>query len=126
MKNAIISIILFIVLLGGLFFLDSKITSLCDEFIVSCNEIEEHLNSKNYDLAYEKSVELLNLIKDEGDIPAIYLNHVDYDLVMNEALKLALYIRGGDEAESLATLHALRNNSEHLKELQTPNLMNIL
>ncbi|WP_291653408.1 DUF4363 family protein [Clostridium sp.] len=125
MKNSIISVLLFIALLIGLFFLDNKFVSLCDDVMIKCEEIEKLLNENEDYLAYESSVELLELIKDKADIPAIYLNHVDYDSLMNESLKLTLYIRGEDKAESLATLHSVRYASEHLKDLQKPNLRNL-
>lgn len=125
MKNSIISVLLFIALLIGLFFLDTKFVSLCDDVMIKCEEIEELLNKNEDYLAYENSVELLYLIKDKADIPAIYLNHVDYDSLMNESLKLALYIKGEDKAESLATLHVVRYAAEHLKDLQKPNLRNL-
>ena len=44
---------------------------------------------------------------------------------MNESLKLTLYIKGDDRAESLATLHIVRYAAEHLKDLQKPNLRNL-
>ncbi|MCR1952478.1 MULTISPECIES: DUF4363 family protein [unclassified Clostridium] len=125
MKNSIISILLFIVLITGLFFLDTKFVSLCDDVMIKCEEIEDLLAEGEEYLAYESSVELLSLIKEKADIPAIYLNHVDYDSLMNESLKLTLYIKGEDKAESLATLHVVRYAAEHLKDLQKPNLQNL-
>lgn len=126
MKNTYISISLFIALVIGLFFLNNKFVNLCNEIIFKCDIIEEFLNIYDEDKAYDDSVALLELIIDEADIPAIYLNHVDYDMLKNDALKLSLYIRGDDRAESLATLHALRSTAEHLRDLQTPNLKNLL
>lgn len=126
MKNTYISIILFAALIAVLFFLNYKFTDLCNEIVLSCDDIEILLNDFDEESAYEKSVNLLNLISEKADIPAIYLNHVDYDLIKNDSLKLSLYIRGDDRAESLATLHALRSTAQHLKELQSPNLKNIL
>lgn len=126
MKNSIISLLLFIALVSGLLFLNHKFIALCSDVIERCEKIEELLDEKENSLAYENSVELLNLIKSKADIPAIYLNHVDYDSLMNESLKLSLYIKSNDKAESLATLHVIRYGAEHLKELQTPNLRNLL
>ena len=125
MKNSIISVLLFIASVTGLFFLDNKFVSLCDDIMIKCEEIEELLDENEEYLAYESSVELLGLIKEKADIPAIYLNHVDYDSLMNESLKLTLYIKGDDRAESLATLHVVRYAAEHLKDLQKPNLRNL-
>ena len=126
MRNSIISVALFIALLVGLFFLNNKFVKLCNEIILKCDLIEEYLNNYEEDKAYEGAVALIDMIIEEADVPAIYLNHVDYDLLKNDALKLSLYIRGEDRAESLATLHSVRSTAEHLRDLQTPNLKNLL
>lgn len=126
MKNTYISISLFIALVIALFFLNNKFVTLCNEIILKCDVIEDFLNSYDEDKAYDDSVALIDLIIDKADVPAIYLNHVDYDMLKNDALKLSLYIRGEDRAESLATLHSLRSMAEHLRDLQMPNLKNLL
>lgn len=125
MKNSVISVLLFIVLVFSLLFLNNEFVSLCDDIIMKCEEIEVLLDDKNELLAYETSVKLLEFIKERDSIPAIYLNHADYDFLMNESLKLSLYIEGDDKAESLATLHVLRYNAEHLKNLQKPDIKNL-
>lgn len=126
MKNTIISIGLFIALIICLFFLNNKFVNLCNEIVLRCDLIEESLNNYEEDKAYNDAVALIELIKEEADVPAIYLNHVDYDVLKNDALKLSLYIRGDDRAESLATLHSVRSTAEHLRDLQTPNFKNLL
>ena len=126
MKNTIISIGLFIALIICLFFLNNKFVNLCNEIVLRCDLIEESLNNYEEDKAYNDAVDLIELIKEEADVPAIYLNHVDYDVLKNDALKLSLYIRGDDRAESLATLHSVRSTAEHLRDLQTPNFKNLL
>ena len=126
MRNSIISVALFIALLVGLFFLNNKFVKLCNEIILKCDLIEEYLNNYEEDKAYEDAVALIDMIIEEADVPAIYLNHVDYDLLKNDALKLSLYIKGEDRAESLATLHSVRSTAEHLRDLQMPNLKNLL
>ncbi|GAA0083886.1 DUF4363 family protein [Clostridium sp. MB05] len=125
MRNSIISVVLFIALISGLLFLDNKFVSLCDDVMFKCQEIEDLLEANENYIAYEKSVELLEFIEERADIPAIYLNHVDYDSLMNESLKLSLYIKSDEKGDSLATLHVLRYAAEHLKELQKPNLNNL-
>ena len=126
MRNSIISVILFIALVIGLFFLNNKFVNLCNEIIVKCDIIEDYLDNYEEDRAYEDSVALIDMIQEEADVPAIYLNHVDYDYLKNDALKLSLYIKGEDRAESLATLHSVRSTAEHLRDLQMPNLKNLL
>ena len=126
MKNTYISIFLFIALVIIIFFLNNKFIKLCNEVVYRCDIIEDYLDAYDEENAYEDAVALIDLIKEEGDIPAIYLNHVDYDLLKGDALKLSLYIEGEDRAESLATLHAVRATAEHLRDLQTPNIKNLL
>ena len=126
MRNSIISVILFIALVIGLFFLNNKFVNLCNEIIVKCDIIEDYLDNYEEDKAYEDSVALIDMIQEEADVPAIYLNQVDYDYLKNDALKLSLYIKGEDRAESLATLHSVRSTAEHLRDLQMPNLKNLL
>ena len=126
MKNTYISIFLFIALVVGLYFLNNKFVKLCNEVVYRCDIIEDYLDAYDEENAYKDAVALIDLIKEEGDIPAIYLNHVDYDLLKGDALKLSLYIEGEDRAESLATLHAVRATAEHLRDLQTPNIKNLL
>nr|WP_259678947.1 DUF4363 family protein [Clostridium chauvoei] len=117
---------LFILLVGGIFYLDSNFVSLCDEIMVKCEEIENSIDENDKVTAYDDAVSLLNIIQEKNAIPAIYLNHIDYDMLMNESLKLSLYIKGNDKAESLSSLHLLRYGAEHLKDLQKPNFKNIL
>ena len=85
MKNTYISIVLFAVLILALFFLNYKFIDLCDEIVLNCDDIEVSLNDYDEESAYEKSVNLLSLITEKADIPAIYLNHVDYDLIKNDS-----------------------------------------
>lgn len=125
MKNSIISILLFIALIISLLFLNHNFTSLCADIIEKCEEIEFLLDEEEDSLAYEESVNLLNYIKNKSGIPTIYINHLDYDFLINESLKLSLYIKGDDVAESLATLHIIKYSAEHLKELQKPKIKNL-
>ena len=39
------------------------------------------------------------MIQDRGAIAAIYINHMDYDVMLNEALKLSVYLENDDIAK---------------------------
>ena len=84
MKNTYISIFLFIALVIIIFFLNNKFVKLCNEVVYRCDIIEDYLDAYDEENAYEDAVALIDLIKEEGDIPAIYLNHVDYDLLKGD------------------------------------------
>ena len=103
MKNSLFSIFLFIILLGFLTYTDISFK-------------EEN---------FEKAMNIYNLIEDKGKLAAIYVNHLDYDVMLNEALKLTVYIERDDYGESDASLHLLKSSTEHMKELQVPNIENI-
>lgn len=125
MRNSLISISLFIILLLSIFYLNNGFIKICNKAEISINEIEELISNKEYDLAYEKSEELLSYIDENDRIPTIYLNHTDYDSVINECLKLCIYIEERDISEAVASLHLVKYSVTHLKDLQTVNLKNI-
>ena len=75
MRNSLISISLFIILIVGILYLNNGFIKICSKAEISINEIEELISNKEYDLAYEKSEELLSYIDGNDGIPTIYLNH---------------------------------------------------
>lgn len=126
MKNTVISIGLFIILFICLFFADRNLVSTCNEVATRCEEIEILLNNDDVDTAYKESVNLLRYVEKEGSMASIYVNHVDYDFLVIEALRLSLYIREKDQGEALASLHVLRYGSRNMKDIQNPNFKNLL
>lgn len=125
MKNSLFSILLFILLLGFLTYTDISFKNLCSNVIEMCNEMEKSLSYSTKEENFEDAMAIFNLIQDKGKIAAIYINHVDYDVLLNEALKLTIYIEKDDSSETEASLHLLKYNTEHMKELQVPNIENI-
>ena len=125
MKNSLFSIFLFVLLLGFLTYTDISFKNLCSDVIEMCDEMEEILNYSTKEENFENAMEIFNLIQDKGKIAAIYINHVDYDVMLNEALKLTVYIEKDDSSESEASLHLLKYSTEHMKELQVPKMENI-
>ena len=99
--------------------------NLCSEVILKCEEMEKNIDSLSKEENFEKAMDIYNLIEDKGKLAAIYVNHLDYDVMLNEALKLTVYIERDDYGESDASLHLLKSSTEHMKELQVPNIENI-
>lgn len=125
MKNIILSIILFFLLIISLFFLNHKFISLCDELLLRADEIEIYLDNNEMDIAYDKSLELLDFLDSQSIIPGVYLNHTDYDLLINEALKVCVYIENEDSSEAKASVHLVSYSAKHLKEMNQIKLRNI-
>ena len=118
MKNTIISISLFVILFICLFFADKSLVSTCNEIALKCEEIEILLNNKDNDKAYIEAIDLLRLMEKEGSATSMYVNHVDYDSLINESLRLSLYIKEKDHGEALASLHVLRYGARNMKDIQ--------
>lgn len=125
MKNSLFSIFLFVILLGFLGYTDISFKNLCSEVVDMCEEMETNMTSLSKEENFRNAMEIYNLIQDKGKIASIYINHVDYDVILNEALKLTVYIENDDSSESEAALHILKSSTEHMKELQVPNIENI-
>ncbi|MBS6184470.1 MAG: DUF4363 family protein [Clostridium celatum] len=125
MKNSLFSILLFILLLGFLTYTDISFKNLCSDVIEMCDKMEKSLSYSTKEENFQDAMAIFNLIQDKGKIAAIYINHVDYDALLNEALKLTIYIEKDDPSESEASLHLLKYSTENMKDLQVPNIENI-
>lgn len=125
MKNSLFSILLFLILLGFLTYADISFKNLCSDIIDMCDEMEDTIDTLSQDENFKNSMDIFNLIQNEGAIAAIYINHMDYDVMLNEALKLTVYIEKDDKSEAEASLHLLKYSTQHMKELQVPNIENI-
>lgn len=125
MKNIILTIILFLLLVSSLFFLNNKFIYICDELRLKGSEIEILLDNNQTDIAYDKSLELLNFLDYQSIISSVYLNHADYDTLINEALKTCIYIKNDDLSEAQASIHLVVFTSDHLKEMHKINIKNI-
>lgn len=87
--------------------------------------MEDSIKTADSEVSFQKAMDLFNMIQKRGSIASIYVNHVDYDVMLNEALKLSVYLENNDISESEASLHLLKYSTMHMKELQVPNIENI-
>lgn len=125
MKNAIISIIIFLSLLIGIFFLNSSVVNLCDSIKYKTDNIEIMLLNEDYETAYEEAVDLLSYLQESDFIASIYTNHQDFDTLRHEAVRLCLYISKRDIGESYASLHFIKYGAKTIKHLQAVTLGNV-
>lgn len=126
MKNAVLSILIFILTMICVYDLNNSILALCDNIKMQTEDIELEITAGQYENAYYKSLQLLNSIEEKNAITSIYLSHQEFDNLLNEAVKLSTYLVHDDEIEAHASLHLLKHNTNHLKKLQIPSLENIL
>ena len=122
MKNSLISIFIFLVLISFLFYSDMKFKNLCTETINDCEFLEYGLSSENKEESFQAAMIIFSRLDEQNIIPSIYIN---YDVLLNEALKLTVYIEEDDMSEASASLHLLKFAAQHIKDLQVPDLKNI-
>ena len=126
MRNAILSVLLFLFTMVGVLFLNNSIINLCNHIKILSEDIELKMTDGNIEDAYYQSLELLNSIEEKNLVTSIYLSHQEFDNLLNEALKLSTYLIHEDETEAHASLHLVKYNADHIKKLQIPTLENIL
>ena len=112
-------------MIAFLFYADFKFRELCTDIVNICDEMEDTIITDDKEVSFQKAMDLFNMIQDRGGIAAIYTNHVDYDVMLNEALKLSIYIENEDLSESEASLHLLKYSTMHMRQLQVPTIENI-
>ena len=90
MKNSLISIFIFLVLISFLFYSDMKFKNLCTETINDCEFLEYGLSSENKEESFQAAMIIFSRLDEQNIIPSIYINHLDYDVLLHEALKLTV------------------------------------
>ncbi|MBW6411315.1 DUF4363 family protein [Clostridium weizhouense] len=126
MKNVIFSILLFFSILILVYFSNNSLIKLCDNISTLAEDIEITLIKGEIEDAYIQSIDLLNLIHQDGFITSIYVNHQEFDNLVNDTVKLSVYLSHKDIPDANSTLHTLKYNTQNLKKLQKPTLKNIL
>lgn len=125
MKNAVISIIVFVSLLLSIFFLNKSVLNLCDDIKSMTNEIEVLLSDDDKENAYLKSLDLLEYLHKKDLITSVYVNHTDFDSMRYETSRLCIYIKENDKREANASLHVIKYQAETVKHLQKVGMDNI-
>lgn len=125
MRNAILSVLVFIFTMICVYFLNNSIINLCDYVKAQSEEIELKITDGQLEDAYYQSLELLNSIEEKTLITSIYLSHQEFDNLLNEAVKLSTYLVHKDATEAHTSLHLVKHNSDHIKKLQKSSLENI-
>ena len=112
MKNTIISIIIFLSLLGFVTYANSSLNKLCTTIKKDTKEIYFLIEKDNWNEAYSKSNDLIKNINDKNLILSIYLNHNDFDEILDEAIELSLYIHGKEKTKFKEIVDMYSKNKE--------------
>lgn len=125
MKTTHIALILFLCLFSFILYSDLKLQDLYNNISSKTDIIEEYLNEKDYESAYNTSIDLINYIDNHSFLSSVYVNYVDFDNINNEAERLSLYIKYSNISESHVSRSNLKFYAEKAKNLNRPTLKNI-
>ena len=125
MKNVIISICIFIVMLIAIFFSLNYLTKTCDNLMTQCDELEDIISKETWDNSYEKSMDLLEDLQDKHNILSMFIHHQEIDNMTNELYKFTQYVKGKNKDEALASIHVVKFYIEHIEDLQKVTIQNI-
>lgn len=125
MKNVVISFLIFILMMVGIFFSLDYLNDVSTEILSLSQCIEEHIVDDNWDLAYKGSMDLLQKWEDSSKIISMFTNDTDIHSLSDEIVKLTQFIKSETKDESLVTTHLIKYFMNHIKDMQNVNLENI-
>ncbi|MDP4089407.1 MAG: DUF4363 family protein [Bacillota bacterium] len=125
MKNAWISIGIFIVMLGGMFYSLNYLNKSCEKIENDSARLETLLNDEKWKEAYDLSNKLYYDWEEKAQIMPVFVNHMEIDALNNEILKLTQYVKTKSKDEALASAHSVKFYVKNIQSLQKVNIQNI-
>lgn len=126
MKNAVISFIIFIIMLTTMFISVKYLNKTCEKMEANSNTLEDLITAEQWEEADDLSNQTLNQWKKYALIIPIFANHSELDTLNVEMLKLTQYTKCQSKDEALASTHVIKFFLNNVKELQKVNMQNIL
>lgn len=125
MKNILISILIFVIMVFAICFSAKYLDNTCDELLKLNNTMEKTVLKGNWDNAYKMSVSILNKWENEYSKLSIFVHHAQIDDLNNEFLQLTQYTKCKDTTESLSKIHIIKFYLNNIIEQQKINIQNI-
>lgn len=125
MKSTFASIIIFLCLICFVFYADNSFKKLCNNVINNCDVVLVNLENENWSEAEDTSIRIAEDIKGSALISSVYINHTDFDILTNEALRLSSYTHNKDDSESLTSVVLLKEYAINIRDLHRLSIENI-
>lgn len=125
MKSNLVPLFLFLSLLGFVYYADSNLMKLCDYVIEESQVIEDLFIEGSWDEALDLANDLKEYIESKTVLSSVYLNHCDFDELIDEAVELSIYIDCKDKTEAHVAAHSLKNYAKNIQHLHKPQVENI-
>ena len=125
MKNVWFSIVMFSLMLIGIYFSLGYLDRACSKFENDSAKLETLINEEKWDEADKLSNQIFYEWETKSKVMSIFVNHLEIDSMNNEILKLTQYVKCKSKDESLASNHAVKFFTRNIISLQKINLQNI-
>lgn len=125
MKNVIISIGVFIVMVIAIFFSIRYLNKVSSNIQILNDKLEEYITNEDWDKAYETSMDFTHKWEKHAKVIKAFVNHQEIDNVEMELWKLPQYVKEKSKDEALASVHLLKFLLNHISNLEKINIQNI-
>lgn len=125
MKNTLVTIALFLAMLGFIFYSHNTLIKVCTHVEEHCTDIEKALDKKDMENAYKYSLEIKDILEEKATPIAIYVNHTDINNLNNEVIRLSQYIKENEISECYASVHTVKYSCKYIHDLETISIKNI-
>jgi len=126
MKNVVISLIIFIIMIICIVISLNYLNKATDDLRKLNDEIELYITDNDWDKAYKSSIEYTEKWRDYSEKLKLFVDHQEMDQIEIELWKLPQYIKEKNKEESLASIHVLKFLIDHISELEKVSMQNIL
>jgi predicted RND superfamily exporter protein len=125
MRNVIIAVLAFIVMVALMFFSINYLNKISSNLQKLNDDLEQYITDDNWDKAYKSSMEFTHRWEKHSKIIKVFVNHQEIDNVEMELWKLPQYVKQHTKDEALASVHVLKFILAHITNLEKVNLQNV-
>lgn len=116
---------MFILLIITITFSINYLDKTCKNLLQLDNKIEESINSKSWDKAYNYSLEFKESWDKSSKYVSIFTSHAEIDNIYNELWRLTQYSKVKNESDSLASVHVIKYFLQHIVNMEQVNIQNL-
>lgn len=126
MRGFIFTLIIFILIISGLFLYSGYMSESLDELSALLSDTEAELKQSNFYFAEVSAERFADALKAKSYTLYYFTDRCPIDNALTESERLISFIKAGDDAESSAVLSGLKLMLNKIKEKSSLKIYNIL
>lgn len=126
MKGFIVTLIIFILIIVGLFFYASYMDSAFSDLLTLLDETENSINTKDFSGAYRYADKFSKALIKKSYTLYFFADRCPIDNALVESSRLKSFIKSEDDAEASSVLSGLKTMLNKISEKASLRLYNIL